>query len=816
MAKKVKYESLKFDDVLWTCKEGEFECDSSEDIGPLEEIVGQERAISSLDFGLGIDDGGYNIYVLGESGTGKVTIVKNLIQEKAKHEAVPDDWCYVYNFDKPDAPNAINLRSGVGSVLRNDMKELVKRLKVEIPKAYEAKEYEEHRDELYDKQSEETKDIFNKIEGLAIERGFMLKKTASGIVVVPAKNKKPMSSEEFESLSKERRKAYEKEMSFVQSKLSDALREARKIEKSTSEEIKNLDKEVVSFVVNPLIKEMSEKFKEFSQVVEYLKDVEEDVIVNHSDFLPEVETGITFALKPMAREPKFERYTINLIINNKDAKGAPVVWESNPTYRNLFGRIDYKVEYGVASTDFALIKAGSLHRAKGGYIIVNAKDILTNIFVYEGLKRLIKNQELKIEDVWEEYRQFSTSTLKPQAIAADIKIIIIGEPRLFYLLYNLDPEFKKFFKVKSDFESRIEKNKDTIKRYGSFIANVCKEKDLPPFLSSAMAKIVEYGVRLAEDKNYMTARFGEIEDLVKESTFYARKSGNGHVLAEHVEQAIEEKKYRHSRIEDKMRDAMEEDFILIDTEGESVGQVNGLAVLNMGDYAFGKPSRISASTYLGDKGVLSVEREVKMSGRIHDKAYMIVKGFLGQRYGQNFPVTLNANICFEQLYEGIEGDSATCAEIYALLSSIADVPLAQSIAVTGSMNQQGIVQPIGGVNEKVEGFYDVCEVKGLKDYQGVIIPKRNVRNLMLSKKVATAVKDGTFNIYAIDTIEEGLEILTGIEAGIMKEDGTYDKNTLNAKVYDNLKKMATSYKEFGKAKAHKKSSSSHDTSKGKK
>ena len=793
------------EELYHRCDPSLFDFNTTDDIASLDEIIGQERALKAIEFGLGIGNHGYNIYVLGEGGTGKASTVKAILEEKAKDEPVPDDWCYVYNFSDPDRPKALNLPPGMGSTLRDDMDELIEAIRRDIPKVFESKDYEKHRDEILAGQQERTKVLFQRLEQLVQSKGFVLKKTASGLAVVPAKDGKPMSQEEYDSLPKEKKTLLEQEMRFLQDKLSDAIREARNIEKDTKERINALDREVVQYVVNPLVAELLDKYKEFEKVVEYLKEVREDILGNIDDFRPKEELTISLpGLKLPRHEPSFERYKVNVIVNNKNTKGAPVVVESNPTYYNLFGRIEYRVQYGVATTDFTMIKAGSVQRANGGYLVINALDMLRNIFVYDTLKRMIKNKEVKIEDVWEQYRLVSTTTLKPAPIPVDLKVIIIGDPFIYYLLYNLDEEYRKLFKVKADFDNVMPRNEETVNKYARFVATQCRREGLLPFDRTGIARVVEYGCRLAGSKDKLSARFNMIQNLVVEASFWAKTEKSSVVTAEHVDRAERERIYRNSKIEDKLKEYIKEDTIMVTTEGSVVGQVNGIAVIDLGDYAFGKPSRITARTYMGDSGVVNIEREVKMSGRIHNKALMILTSFLGERFGQDFPLTLSASICFEQLYEEIEGDSATCTEVYAILSSISGIPLNQGIAVTGSMNQRGEVQPVGGVNEKIEGFFDICKAKGLTGNQGVIIPRRNVKNLMLKKEVIDAVREGKFAIYPIETVDEGLEILTGRPVGEKRVDGTFPEGTVNYIVQERLRSLAKRFKEFGRPPAVKK------------
>ncbi len=791
---------LEPDELAWRCDSGVFSFTTTDELTVLGEVIGQERALRALDFGLGLADNGYNIYVLGESGTGRSSIIKARLEEKAKSEQVPDDWFYVHNFVDPDKPNALSLPPGMGSVIKEDMEDLVETLKRDIPKVFESKDYEKHRDEIIEGQQERTRALFYRLEKLAIEKGFLLKKTVSGVAVVPAKDGKPMSQKDYEALPADKRAEIDENSRILQDKLSDVVREARNIDKETKERINALDREVVQYVVNPLMNELFERYKEFEDVIGYLHAVKEDIFRNIDDFRPKEEMPLPFGMKLPKPEPSFERYKVNLVVSNKDTKGAPVVIENNPTYHNLFGRIEHKVQYGVAMTDFTMIKAGSIHRANGGYLVINALDVLKNIFVYDSLKRMIKTREVRIEDIWEQYRVVSTTTLKPGPIPVDIKVILIGEPILYYLLYNLDPEYRKLFKVKADFDNVMDRTAENIVMYAHFVASRCRERRLLPFDRSGVARVVEYACRMAGDKEKLTAKFGEVENLVIESSYWAGVDGSSVVTDRHVDMAEKERVYRSSKIEEKLRELIAEDTLMVSTEGEVVGQVNGIAVLNPGDYAFGKPSRITARTYMGDGGVVSIEREVKMSGRIHNKSQMILGSFLGDRFARDFPLTLSASICFEQLYEEIEGDSATCTEVYALLSSLAGVPIKQGIAVTGSMNQRGEVQPVGGINEKIEGFFDVCKEKGLTGEQGVIIPKRNVRNLMLKKEVIEAVRDGRFTIYPIEMVDEGLEILTGMPVGERGPDGRFPEGTVNHLAEERLRELARSFKAFGRPK----------------
>lgn len=783
---------LKPDELYKCCDVDFFKFNTTEDLPKTEGTIGQEKALKSLDFGLSLTSKGFNIYALGESGTGKLRSIRALLNEKAQKEPIPSDWCYVYNFKDPDVPIAIELQPGMGLVFQKDMDNLIKSLRVEIPKTFESKEYEKQRSKIIEDFQQKQKTLFTSLEEEALSKGFTVRKTVTGLLIVPIKKSgEPLTEEEFASLDEKTRKKIEEIGKMLQEKLDDVVRAVREAEKLVKEMLTRLEREIALSVVEPPIEDLKKKYGDYEKIISYLEAVKEDILTHIEDFkaVEEQPPPLPFMKLPKT-EVSFVRYSVNVLVSNKETKGAPVIFESNPTYLNLFGRIEYKVQYGMALTDFSMIKAGSLHRANGGYIVINVLDLLRNIFSYDALKRALRNREIKIEDVWEQYRLLSTTALKPEPIPLNIKVILVGNPYIYYLLYNLDEEYKELFKVKADFDSRMERTPENVEKYAFFIANVQKEENLLPLDKGAVAKIVEFGSRLAGHQNKLSTRFSEIADLIRESHYWAKRQGSPIVKAEHIIKAIDEKILRVNRIEERLREMMVEDTIIVSTSGERIGQVNGLAVLDLGDYSFGKPSRITATTYTGKAGVVNIERETKMSGKIHEKAIMIITNYLGSRYAVKKPISLSASITFEQLYEMVEGDSATCAELYALLSSISRIPLKQSIAVTGSMDQNGDVQPVGGINEKIEGFFDLCKIRGLDGSHGVIIPKRNVKHLMLKQEVVDAVKNGTFSIFPIEKVEEGLEILTGMPAGQLLEDGTYPENSVNYFVMKRLEEIS--------------------------
>ncbi|MDQ7788347.1 MAG: ATP-binding protein [Thermodesulfovibrionales bacterium] len=787
-------EPLKFDELYEFCDPDILSFTTTDELPEFKETIGQERALHALDFGLSLDSTGFNIFILGEHGTGKMTTVKSFLAQKALSEPVPTDWCYVYNFKDPDAPLAISTHPGDAAVFQKGMDEIIKTLKTEIPKIFESKEYEKQKNAILEGSQKQQKELFNGLEEEAQQKGFALRKTVSGLIIIPVKKTgEPLTEEEYELLDDKTRRKIDEIGRALQEKLNDAVRLIRETEKKVKESLVKLEKEAALSAVGHLIDEMKQTCRDYKKILAYLGDVQDDILEHLDDFKVQEEQSPQLPmLKFQKPEPTFTRYTVNVLVNNKDCKGAPCVFESNPTYYNLFGRIEHRIQYGIALTDFSMIKAGSLHKANGGYIVMHALDLLRNLFCYDALKRAIRNREVRIEDVWEQYRLISTTTLKPEAIPLDVKVILIGNPSLYYLLYNLDEEYRELFKVKADFDSVMNRTDGNIQKYSSFIANICREEKLLPFERTGVAKVIELGSRLAENKHKLSAKFSDISDLLREASYWAVKAESWVVTSEHVQRAIDEKIFRTNRIEDRLREMILDGTIIVDTSGSKTGQINGLAVLDLGDYSFGKPSRITARTYAGKAGVVNIERETKMSGKIHEKAILIITNYLGSRYATKKPISLSASITFEQLYSMIEGDSASCAELYALISSIANVPLKQSIAVTGSMDQNGEVQPVGGINEKIEGFFDLCRIIGLDGSHGVIIPRRNVKNLMLKNEIVEAVKQGRFTVYPIEQVDEGLKIMTGMAVGELREDGIYPEGTVNYLVVKRLTEIAES------------------------
>lgn len=800
--------TLSPEEIHLPCDPARFGFATTKEVSPLTCFVGQERALQAIDFGLNMRSLGFNIYALGENGTGKTSAVRRFITEKAKTEPVPSDWVYVNNFRDAGEPVAISLEPGSAVEFQREMAELVGYLRTTIPKVFESKEYDQQKDRIVEAFQAKQKELFGAFEEQAEAWGFKVHRAVNGynIVAVNAEGE-PIKEEEYETFDEQRKVEMREHGKAIQERLEDVVRVIKEEDKKTKRALSDLERTAALSVLGHGLEEIRKKHEGNRKLNSYLDDVREDVLANLDDFKGGGGEGAHVPQMPFLKigktEPDFLRYTVNVIVNNGESKGAPCVFESNPTYFNLFGRLEHKFQMGAAITDFTMIKAGALHKANGGYLVLQAIDLLRNFISYDSLKRAVRQKEVRIEDVMEQYRLMSTSMLKPEPIPLDVKVILIGNPDLYYMLYNLDEDYRELFKVKADFDHRIVRTDESLKQYACFVASKTQEEGLLPFDADGVAKVVDYGARLAEDHEKLSTKFSDISNLVREAHYWAAKDGSETVSGVHVKKAIRAQIHRNNMIEEKMREMTAEGTVIVDTGGERTGQVNGLAVYDAGDHSFGKPSRITAVVYAGKGGVVNIERQTKMSGKIHEKAILILSNYLGKMFAGKAPISLTASLTFEQLYGMIEGDSATCAELYALLSAISGAPVRQGIAITGSMDQGGNVQPIGGVNQKIEGFFDLCRLRGLDGTQGVIVPGRNRRNLLLKDEVVEAVREGKFRIWSIDRIEEGIELLTGMPAGERGPDGAYPEGTFYRKVSDRLEELRKAAKgaEEGKEKA---------------
>lgn len=782
---------LKSSEIRLSCNLENLSFKTTADVPPLEGMIGQERAVRATEFGLKVKRPGYNIFMTGLTGTGKSSYAQSIVKTISAEEPVPDDWLYVYNFEHPGEPIALNLPAGTGTDFRHQIEELLEDLKESIPKAFDGEDYERQKSVHVKGFQDDRAEYLDELNRTAQEKGFALKRTSSGFVTIPMENGEQIGEDEYTRLDQEKKDELEKKSSEVQIKAMEIMRRVQKLEKELKEKLKELDQEVGMSAVGHLFNDLIEQYGQYPEVKTYLKAFQDDVLSNLSDFRSDEEDqqNPMMWLRQQGQEQSDRRYRVNLLVENRETEGAPMVYETNPSYYNLLGRVEYENRFGTVMTDFTMIKAGALHRANGGYLILQARDVLTSIQSWEVLKRVLRTREIRIENISEHFGLVAMSTLRPQPIPLNVKVVMIGNPFIYFLLYHYDEDFRKLFKVKADFDIEMERRDDDILKMASFISFHCNSQGLRHFDGPAVGEIVEYSTRLAENQNKLSTRFNEIVDLLFEADAWAELDGSELVSKNHVEKAMDEMVYRSNKYEQKIIDSIAEGEILLDLEGRKVGQVNALSVIDQGDYRFGRPSRITASTYLGRKGIINIERESELSGRIHSKGILILNGYLGAKYGTLVPLNLTASLCFEQSYGAVDGDSASAAELFSLLSSLSEVPLRQDLAVTGSINQKGEVQPVGGVSAKIEGFYMACKVKGLTGGQGAIVPGKNKKSLLLKKEVVEAVEKGTFNIYTIDTVDDGLELLSGIEPGRLTEEGSFGKGSFNQKVLEKLQQF---------------------------
>ncbi len=774
------YKELLPEELINKCYCEELGFKTTEELNQLDGIIGQERAASSMEFGLSIKRHGYNIFVSGLTGTGRSSYTRSIVKKLAKTEKTPDDWCYVYNFDNPEKPLAINMPAGTGSELVKDMDNLVESIKEKIPKVFEGEDYEKQKNEIILEFQNISTELMDNFNSYAKEQGFVIKRSEQGLLTIPIADGKAIEQEDYINMEPSVRKEIDERSQSVQKYLKESMKQVREAEKATKEKISQLEGRIALFTIEQPIAELVEKYKENESIIKHFKNVQNNMMKSIGDFkvsdkTKEEDTALIGIMGPKDFTMK---YKVNLVVNNKGKKGASVIVEANPKYYNLLGRIEYESNMGVITTNFTKIVAGSLHLANGGYLIVNISDIAKSPESWDGLKRALNNGCIAIENVFSATTGIVTGGMKPEPIPLNVKVILIGSSNIYHLLYSYDEDFKKLFKIKADFDIEMLSNKENIDKYAQFINLRAKEKNMLHFDCSGVAAVIEYSRRLAEHKNKLSTRFNDIIEILFEADAWARLEAAPLVKEEHVKKAINQKIYRSNRIEQKLQELIDTGVILISTEERVKGQVNGLSVMNFGDYSFGKPSRITATVFAGEEGIVNIEREVEMSGRIHDKGVLILSGYLGERFAQDVPLSISANICFEQLYDGVEGDSASSTELYALLSSLSQIPIKQFIAVTGSVNQKGEIQPIGGVNEKIEGFFQTCKFRGLTGNEGVMIPHQNVCNLMLNDEVIKAVEEGKFHIYPVKSIEEGIEILTDVPAGMPDANGKYEKGTL--------------------------------------
>lgn len=761
-------------------------------------IYGQERGLKALDFGIGIDIKGYNLYLEGPSGVGKTMYTKKYLSAKAEKEKVPNDWCYIYNFDDPNSPIAVSFPAGQGKIFKETMEGFIKDIRKDIKKTFNNDEFEKEKKLIkaeYDKRSEM---LLEKLNKRTMVQGFQVKSTSNGMYMMPILDGKTIGEDEFEQLDESIKKEFEERSNLVQEQIFEALAEMKSIEKEAEKKVEEWQANIALMTINIHINSVKTNYKRNKKINNYLDGIKKDILKNIPRFLePDADPKappVQPTQKQEVREP-WLNYRVNLLVDNSRLEGAPVIMDTNYSYNNIFGGLEYENQFGMLKTDFTMIKPGLLHLANGGYIIFQAKDLLANQICYEALKKFLRVKEISIENMLDQRTSMMMVSLKPEPIPLDLKVLIVGNSNIYHTLLSMDEDFRKLFKIKVEFEEDAPKTPENIEKLSNFVRSFCIQENLLDLDKEAMAKVIEFSSKLSGDKEKLSTQFSEIGEIVGEASSWAKLDKAKIVTKEYIQKAFDERVDRIKKYDTKYIQMIKEEALLIETSGAKVGQINGLTVITVGDYSFGKPSKITANTFMGKEGIVNIEREVDMSGPSHSKGVMILSGYLGEQFAQDMCLSLTASVCFEQLYGGVDGDSASSTELYAILSSLSGIPINQSIAVTGSVNQKGEIQAIGGVNEKIEGFYQICKMKGFNGEQGVIIPIQNVRNLHLADEVIDSVRKGKFHIYAVSTIDEGIEILTGVPAGRKDKNGKFPFGTINYLAYEKLKKYANSNKE---------------------
>ena len=756
--------------------------------------LGQQRAVESLRFGIQIDREGYNVFVLGPVGSNRHELVQRLTEAQASEKGAPDDWCYVNNFSIPERPRALRFPPGQAAEFRDKMHSLIEEIRLAIPAVFEEDEYRNQRKSLEAETQKAVEEQLRRIEQRAKKEGIAVLQTPTGYVLAPLRDGKVIDDEEFEKLPTKKKKSIHAAIQKLSEELEARVESLPRLRKQHHERIRSLDREITSHAVSMLLEELKADYRELPNVVRYLDDVQKDVVENAQEFRQEGGPAIPFLRQDSSAV--LASYEVNLVVSNESGKRAPVVYEPNPSYPNLIGKIEHRAEMGALLTDFRMVRVGALHQANGGYLILDVHRVLGRPFVWEALKQALFERQVRIESPAEALGFVSTTTLKPEPIPLDVKVIMIGERWLYYVLSNYDNEFSSLFKVAADFDDYLARSAENVQAFSQLIDHRIQFRELLPFAATAVAKVIEQRARRAEDSERLSMDIRSLDDLLIQSDYWARKRNAARVSVEDVVEAIKRRDHRLSRVEERVVDAIRRETLLIDTSGTCVGQVNGLAVVGLGDYRFGHPVRITATTRLGTGDLVDIEREVELGGAIHSKGVMILSAALSARYAPEIPLSLHGSVVFEQSYGGVDGDSASVAELCALLSSISGVPVRQSIACTGSVNQLGRVQAVGGVNEKIEGFYEICKQRGLDGSHGVVIPRDNVKHLMLAEEVVDSVRKGEFAVYATQHIDEAIEILTGEMAGDRDANNEFPEGSVNRKVEDQLVRYARKRKLF--------------------
>ena len=780
---------LKPEQVYQTCNPDQFKFETTAELPDLIEIIGQARAMDAVRFGSNIRQEGYNLFVMGSPGMGKHSLVKQFLENKASQEAEPVDWCYLNNFDQPHQPKALKLPAGKGEALRMSMEGLVEYLRTAIPAQFESEEYRSKVNAIHQAFNERQEKVISELGEEAEKQEIVLLRTPDGFALAPSRNHEVIPPEEYDKLPQAEKERILTAITGLQERLEKVLNHLPQWRRERSEHIKQLNRDIMLSVVVHVVDELRAQYANLAEVLNFLDAVQHDMILHVDDFRKPDES-INISGIPVVAHQTFSSYQVNVLVSNHTTAGAPLISEDNPTYSNLMGRVEHISQFGALVTNFTLIKAGALHRANGGYLLLDVRKILMQPFAWDALKRALQSREIRIESLGQMYSLISTVSLEPEPIPLDVKVVLFGDRLLYYLLQAYDPEFNELFKVAADFEEVIDRSTETQQLYAQLIATLVRKESLLPYDRIAVARVIEHSSRLVSDSEKLSMHMRSIADLLREADYWARQAGHTSVLACDVQQAISAQIHRQDRIRDRLYEAILRGTLMIDTSGAVVGQVNGLAVIELGSFTFAQPTRITATTRLGKGDFINIEREAELSGAIHSKGVLILSAFLASRYAKNQPLALSASLAFEQSYGKIDGDSASLAELCALLSNLANIPIHQSLAITGSVNQLGQAQAIGGVNEKIEGFFDICSARGLTGEQGVLIPVSNLKHLMLRQDVIDAVEKGIFTIYAVENVDQALTLLTGVPAGAIDEKGAYPEGTINYWVVERLAELA--------------------------
>jgi len=779
------------------CDPAKFTFETTAELDDLSEVIGQVRAIDAAQFGIGMRREGYNLYVMGPSGGGKRTLMRQLLKKRIAPETQPFDWCYVHNFSQPHKPRAIRLPAGMGAKFRTHMQQLLDDLRAIIPGVFEGEEYRRRLNKINDEFAKQQNKAFEEVADVATQRGIVLLRTPNGFSFAPTKNDEVLSPEDFSKLSDEEKERIERDTQALQEMLEKVIHQVPRWRREHSDRVRKLNEEAVLFAVGHLIDALRTEYADITVVRTYLDEVQQNIVESIDDFREPRERSFGQVLMGLSERADFSRFLVNLLVDHSAQPGLPVIDEEHPTYMNLIGRVEHLSQLGALVTNFLLIKPGALHLANGGYLLLNALKLITQPFSWEALKRALSTREIRIESLGQTYGLVSTVSLEPEPIPLDVKVVLIGDRLLYYLLAEYDPEFVELFKVAADFEDEVSRNNENDLLYARLIATVARKEGLPPFDRSAVARAIEHSARRAGDTEKLSTHMESLADLVREAGYWAGQGGQKVVARENVDRAIEAQIHRADRLRARSYEAILRGMLLIDTSGERVGQVNGLSVLQLGQFTFGQPSRITATTRLGSGELVDIQREVKLGGAIHSKGVLILASFLASRYATELPLSLSASLVFEQTYGPVEGDSASVAELCALMSSLSGQPILQAFSVTGSVDQFGRVQAIGAVNEKIEGFFDICSKRGLSGDQGVLIPAANLAHLMLRQDIVDAAAAGRFHIYVVETVDQAIEILTGLTAGEADSQGRFPENSVNRKVADRLKQLAELRRAYG-------------------